>query len=453
MRLDLSATTALWDELIDVRVLDAPPGATVTIRCNIANDERKGRYSSTNSFLANNNGVVDLGKTKPITGDYRGVVPMGIFESLVPEPGQKPGLRFLKRNVMESVDHEITVECEGQQPVQCVVHRYFAAKGVRRVQIRHINGLRGAMFFPPGEGPFPGVLDLYGTNGGLNDARAALIASHGFVTFALAYLNYEELSGDFSRVNLQYFQNAAKLLNEHPSVQKGGIGVIGTSFGAHVCAALAARCPVVTASTLLVGSHMYMAKIEPEADSVEGRAGEILSPGWVWPDYYHLIKPVEVEGGMSGIECSHSFDPPLTEIDTTHLEIPIENANGPVQLISADADLDWPASDFHQVMWTRLRRKGFAHLDDSEHVVYSGAGHLIEPSYSPFFYSAWFPALKQLIMFGGNSTSHLAAQRDSWPRILKFLAAHTGKRRQQHLRQRQEESGGVASSKAVTSKL
>lgn len=54
----------------------------------------------------------------------------------------------------------------------------------------------------PGPGPFPGVLDMWGGGGGLVEYRAALLASHGFVAFALEYLTPDEIKD----VSVSYFE-------------------------------------------------------------------------------------------------------------------------------------------------------------------------------------------------------------------------------------------------------
>lgn len=56
----------------------------------------------------------------------------------------------------------------------------------------------------PGPGPFPGVLDMWGGGGGLVEYRAALLASHGYVSLALEYLSPEEVSS--AREEVQYFE-------------------------------------------------------------------------------------------------------------------------------------------------------------------------------------------------------------------------------------------------------
>ena len=62
------------------------------------------------------------------------------------------------------------------------------------------------MFYSDGVGRFPGVIDLFGTRGGLLEYRASLLASHGFCTLALAYFDYDDLPKDFSTIDLTYFE-------------------------------------------------------------------------------------------------------------------------------------------------------------------------------------------------------------------------------------------------------
>ena len=62
------------------------------------------------------------------------------------------------------------------------------------------------LFFFQGEGPFPGVIDLFGTAGGILEFRAALLASRGFACLSLPYFRYEDLPDDlFGGIDLEYF--------------------------------------------------------------------------------------------------------------------------------------------------------------------------------------------------------------------------------------------------------
>jgi len=55
-----------------------------------------------------------------------------------------------------------------------------------------------------GDGPFPGVVDMFGTAGGLYDIRAALLASRGFAGLSLAFFGYEDLPENMA-LNIEYF--------------------------------------------------------------------------------------------------------------------------------------------------------------------------------------------------------------------------------------------------------
>ena len=50
---------------------------------------------------------------------------------------------------------------------------------------------------------------------------------------------------------------------------------------------------------------------------------------------------------------------------------------------------------------------------------YPGAGHLIEPPYSPLCYSAYSSNI--ILAYGGETVAHAHAQGDAWPKIIAFL--------------------------------
>jgi hypothetical protein len=69
-----------------------------------------------------------------------------------------------------------------------------------------------------GKGQFPGIIDLYGSIGGLCEHRASLLAGHGFAVLALAYFQFEDLPENLSDVRLEYFEEALALMLRHPQV-------------------------------------------------------------------------------------------------------------------------------------------------------------------------------------------------------------------------------------------
>lgn len=57
---------------------------------------------------------------------------------------------------------------------------------------------------PPGPGPYPGILDMWGGGGGLIEYRSALLASRGYASLALEYLKPDELQS--AELTISYFE-------------------------------------------------------------------------------------------------------------------------------------------------------------------------------------------------------------------------------------------------------
>lgn len=88
------------------------------------------------------------------------------------------------------------------------------------------------MLCSAGKGRFPGIIDLFGSGGGLCEYRASLLAGHGFAVLALAYFRFEDLPEYLSDVHLEYFEEALAFLLQHPKV--GSSAVLNTKEGREV---------------------------------------------------------------------------------------------------------------------------------------------------------------------------------------------------------------------------
>jgi dienelactone hydrolase len=111
----------------------------------------------------------------------------------------------MKKDVTTPLVVDMVVRGEDDQVLASTsCERWFLSPDVLRVPVRH-GRLRGTLFIPKDRGPFPGVVDLYGTAGGLVEYRAALLASKGFVTFALAYFAYDDLPRAID-LDMEYFE-------------------------------------------------------------------------------------------------------------------------------------------------------------------------------------------------------------------------------------------------------
>ncbi|XP_063816359.1 bile acid-CoA:amino acid N-acyltransferase-like isoform X2 [Pseudophryne corroboree] len=218
--LAVSPGSSLVDEPVKIQAWGLPPQQTITLRAWL--EDEKGQIFSSRAFYRSDmEGKVNLESSPAIGGDFEGVYPMGLFWSL------KPSIQFfrlIKRDVMgspwyihlELYPYQVISLLPEETPgVSKIIERWYVSPGVQRLQIRE-GRVRGALFLPPGEGPFLGVVDMFGGIGGLTEFRSSLLASRGFAALALAYFAYEDLPQSLFHVDLTYFEEAAQYLQSHP---------------------------------------------------------------------------------------------------------------------------------------------------------------------------------------------------------------------------------------------
>ncbi|KAM3936662.1 acyl-coenzyme A amino acid N-acyltransferase 1-like [Leptodactylus fuscus] len=222
--LKVSPEISLVDEPVKIQVCGLPPEQIITLRAWL--QDEKGRiFHSQAVYVSDTEGKVDLEHSPATGGDFYGVCPMGLFWAL---KSSSPFQRLRKCDVMGSPFHvhlevyshlEFTPFPEKPPAATTSVERWSVSPGVQRLEVRQ-GRIRGALFIPPGEGPFPGVIDIFGAMGGLVEVRACLLASHGFAALALAYFGYDDLPKTLDHIDLHYFEEAVNFLVNHPKVSK-----------------------------------------------------------------------------------------------------------------------------------------------------------------------------------------------------------------------------------------
>lgn len=204
--LSIQPADALIDVPRQIRVEHVAPGQTVEIT---ALTRRNGvLWQSQAAFVAGEDGVVDLTRDAPVSGDYSGLSPMGLVWSQ--SPVDSPSREHFNHPVTEALVTEVVARVAGAQSVARFTQR-LAADGVTRQDVRE-EGLVGTLYLPPGATPgsHPAVLILNGSGGGINEPRAALYASRGYAAFALAYFKAPGLSDYISNTPLEYFQTGLR---------------------------------------------------------------------------------------------------------------------------------------------------------------------------------------------------------------------------------------------------
>lgn len=271
------------------------------------------------------------------------------------------------------------------------------------------NGTVGTLFIPPGPGPFPAILDLWGMGGGLQEYRSSLLASRGYVSFSLAYFGHKDLPGPQNRINVgdSYFKAAFHLLQDHPQVVSDRIGIIGLSFGCYLTLRIATKTGVKPSCLICingpVGSVLQLSDSDIRSEHL---------------DMFQKFWDVDDEGRVIFKHVSLPANLHPASI------VKLENIDCPLMYIVGEDDLSASSIENADLIEERLRSAGKSHL--FTRLSYPGAGHLIEPPYSPHARaSMWSVKPKKLItMWGGHPAPHAAAQEDAWKKMLDYLEKH-----------------------------
>ncbi|XP_023058415.2 bile acid-CoA:amino acid N-acyltransferase [Piliocolobus tephrosceles] len=408
IQLTATPVSALVDEPVHIQATGLTPFQMVSFQASLE-DESGNMFYSQAHYRANEFGEVDLKHAASLGGDYMGVHPMGLFWSLKPE---KLLTRLLKKDVMNKpfqvqlklYDLELIVnnKAASAPKASLTLERWYVAPGVTRIQVRE-GRLRGALFLPPGEGRFPGVIDLFGGLGGLLEFRASLLASRGFASLALAYFNYEDLPAKPEITDLEYFEEAANFLLRHPKIFGPGVGVVSVCQGVQIGLSMAVNLKQVTATVLINGTNFPFGI--PQV-----YRGKIYQP---FPYSAQLIST----SALGLLELYRIYE--TTEVGASQYLFPVEEAQGHFLFIVGEGDKVINSKAHAEQAIGQLRRHG---KNNWTLLSYPGAGHLIEPPYSPLCCASMTRDLK--LHWGGEVIPHAAAQEHSWKEIQKFLRKH-----------------------------
>lgn len=368
------------DEPFTIILNDLSPWQRVTLSARFL-DGYEVEWTSTATFRADFLGTVNLSEQAPLGGSYAGADPMGLVWS-ADGMGTSYAISLRPRPLF------ITAETDGRKAGVRVV-RHLLTSEIESTDVRD-RGLYGKFFRPATGEPAPGMLVLGGSDGGLASyvmREAALLAHHGFAALALAYFYFGPLPYRLARIPLEYFGKAIGWLRDHPAVRGDRLGVMGTSRGGELALLLGAHYPELGAVVSYSGSGLVF----PSPDSRE--------PAWTFR-------------GEPLPRIPNPFDIlQATPDQLERAEIPVERTNGPVLLISGDADQVWPSTQLSQIAMDRLQRSERHYLDGFLH--YPDAGHGIQPPY--------LPATPGTYYNGGDPRGNAFANEDSWQRVLNML--------------------------------
>uniref|UniRef100_A0A8D2AXU1 Uncharacterized protein n=1 Tax=Sciurus vulgaris TaxID=55149 RepID=A0A8D2AXU1_SCIVU len=244
-----------WDQPVRIAVCGLVSEQPVTLQASLRY-EKGALFRAHARYRADAGGELDLERVPALGGSFARLEPVGLIWAVEPD---KPYWRLLKRDVQMPFVVELEV-LDGYEPdgglllARALHELHFMPSGVRRVPVRE-GRVWATLFLPPGPGPYPGIMDLFGLGGGLLEYRASLLAGKGFAVMALAYYNHDDLPQSVDTLHLEYFEEAVNYLLITLRLVKGpGIGLLGISKGGELSLAMSSFLKGITAAVIINGS-------------------------------------------------------------------------------------------------------------------------------------------------------------------------------------------------------
>lgn len=412
------------DDLIDVSRTILITGLTAGERITIQSTTERGngiQWQSQAEFIADSAGIVNLSQQAPVNGDYEGVNPMGLIWSQEPEIEGEREL-FLP-SMLTPLKTILTVTTESTTLQGELIQR-LAVDGVQRIEVKE-RGLVGAVYLPATKGPHPAVMILNGSGGGINEHRAALYASHGYIAFALAYFKAPGLSNYISNTPLEYFKTGLDWLRETYQPLNNFVAINGQSRGGELVLLLASIFPEDVSAVVAYVPGAVVHSGQNAADPNVGREG----PAWLFDG-----KPVAhiwennktatwapFDEGPSPHRHERAILTALQDPDAVErARIRVEKIQAPIILLSATDDGAWPSSLYSKMVVDHLAKHNFNY--DVRWVDTEDGGHGIVFPYVPTTQIIYkHPVSGKVSTNGGKVSANASSDERSWNEIKDFL--------------------------------
>jgi len=421
-KLEIQPTDALIDAPVSIQLTGLLAEQQVTLRAEMAN-YLGCTWASQATFVADQHGCVDVADQRPIAGTYEQPDAMGLFWSMTPIRGAEP--EGIYPTSIASLHVRFTAEVNGSVIASGQVDRWLMAPNVSRTEVRD-EGLVATLFRPRDSGTHPTVIVVGGSGGGLWEAPAALLASHGFVTLAFAYFGIDPLPPGLREIPLEYFGKGIRWLQRQEGLQPQPLGVLGQSRGGELALLLGATFPEIGAVVACVPSGALWMGIQAGDTAPAEPVPAWTLNGRPLPFMWRGIAADAVDWTHQPVALSPGYVAALRDNDIVEqATIPIEKAYGPVLMISGQAD-QMSSPKLAEIAVRRAQKYNFPF--PLEHLSYPDAGHMVAnlPYLPTTVRHTRHPIRGVDVDLGGTSAGDAFARADSWPKVVTFLRKSLG---------------------------
>lgn len=389
-------------------------------------DEKGRKWKSHATFLADDQGKINLSKQSPVEGTYRGVDAMGLFWSMHLDSAHNDTIAFRHAGVAP-LHVSIAAQLEQGTLLRGKVVRKVSKSGVKKVSVNE-EGVVGSLFLPEGEGPFPALLVLGGSSGGIpTDAYVAQFANQGYAALGLAYYRAPGVSDVLANIPLEYIEKAISWLKKQSSTKTDRLMVVGTSMGGSYALLAASHLSEIKGAVVFDGAGVVFQSLDPANKSPEPQSTfsykdkpvpyipinvpELKPETFKTPLFLRLFLSSYFEQGKEDLEAA---------------SIKVERIAGPVLLMGSLDDRLFASAYLLQHSYKRLHEHHFPFA--YEFIAYKGAGHMLGLAGFPYSPTTCccleIRQNKMIYDVGGNPKDTAEAQVDSWNQTFAFLNKH-----------------------------
>ncbi len=380
LSLHVDRATALIDLPLQISAAGLDAGAQATISVDTV-DRLGARWSASARFTADSRGEIHLADQAPVSGDYSGVQPMGLFSALHTDSSSALPF-YLPPAPTQTATLTATA---GSATATRTIVRELTHTGLTVIDTRpDPDGFYGEYYSPRGMTSFmPAVVVLGGSEGGLyfSALTARMLAAHGYPSLAVAYFQAPGLPSTLKDIPLEYFVKALTWLRQQPGVDSSRVLLYGISRGSEAALLLGANFPdLVNGVIALVPSDV------------------VTSSAWTLAG-----KPVPFTGQVNQ---PHPTDNPAAVI-------PVEKIKGPLFMVCGGADRVWASCPYARAIGAELdaARNGYPYTV----LAYPAAGHGVG-DLVPYVVAGRTGTLD-----GSTPLANDLARAQAWPRLIDFL--------------------------------
>jgi len=396
-KIQVTPAQAMTDQTASIIVTGLAPGSQATIRAELTDGDAH-KWAAQANFAADSAGAVDTSRQAPLSGSYRIVSALGLVWSMRPQDFNvhlyEPPHNFQPQPI------EFHLLLNGQEVSSAQFTQLAIRPGVQQINVDGI--IHGVLFLPADSAKHPGILVVGGSEGGYPGRKAAWLASHGYVAFALCYFHCPGTPKNLERIPLEYFGEALAWMMKRPEVDPGRLAVMGTSRGGELALQLGSMYRPIKAVVAYVPANVR------HPSCCQGAT----EPSWTW----HGTP-------LAYISLAEAMSPNPNFADSFRAQIAVEATNGPILMIGAEEDGIWPSAEMVRAAAARLRSNHFSHQVVT--LIYPHAGHRAGlPEIAP----TWTNGVTQRVSgrseeFGGSPEGNAESSLDATPKVLDFLAA------------------------------